>query len=381
MTDRLLIEPRDVLILRGNRLFGEAGSYGESLIPPWPSLAAGALRSALLVHDGVDPVAFGRGQADHPTIGSRDKPGRFAVLGFHLARRRNGSVETLHPIPADLDVVDHREHHCDNYRFELRRLTPKNLAAGIKSSSPLAQLAVQSSDAQAKPAKGLWLTQAGFTDYLSGAVPAAETLVRSEELWKIDPRVGVALDGTYGRARDGALFTTETVAFRKDVGFVVAARGSGGLPDSGTLRFGGDGRAAGWQRIDHKFDSPDLAEIARNGRCRLVLTAPGLFPDGWLPPGVTSDDGEYRFELHGVRARVSCAAVPRAGVVSGWDLARRKPKPAQRAVPPGSVYWFEDLEATPEALGKLAVSGLWPATGDNAVRRAEGFNRFVFAHY
>lgn len=37
----VLIEPLDVLILRGNKLFADAGSHGEALMPPWPSVAAG----------------------------------------------------------------------------------------------------------------------------------------------------------------------------------------------------------------------------------------------------------------------------------------------------------------------------------------------------
>ena len=55
------IEPLDVLFLRGNKLFGDPGSYGEALIPPWPSAAAGALRSRLLADAGVDLAAFARG--------------------------------------------------------------------------------------------------------------------------------------------------------------------------------------------------------------------------------------------------------------------------------------------------------------------------------
>ena len=50
--------------------------------------------------------------------------------------------------------------------------------------------------------------------------------------------------------------------------------------------------------------------------------APFPFAEGWLPTGVTrTADGAYRLDLHGVRARLVCAAVPRAEVVSGWDLA------------------------------------------------------------
>ena len=51
------IEPLDVLFLRGNQLFGEPGSYGEALMPPWPSVAAGALRTRILADDGFDAAS------------------------------------------------------------------------------------------------------------------------------------------------------------------------------------------------------------------------------------------------------------------------------------------------------------------------------------
>jgi CRISPR-associated protein Cmr3 len=76
-----------------------------------------------------------------------------------------------------------------------------------------------------------------------------------------------------------------------------------------------------------------------------------------------------------------CAAVPRHEVISGWDLARWQPKPALRAVPTGSVYWLDELEATPEALRKLASQELWSEPCEDAERRAEGFNRITFAAY
>jgi CRISPR-associated protein Cmr3 len=112
----------------------------------------------------------------------------------------------------------------------------------------------------------------------------------------------------------------------------------------------------------------------------LVLTTPGLFQRGWLPTGMIVDaDGTFRFDLHGVRARLVCAAVPRPEVISGFDLATWRPKPALRAAPAGSVYWLDEVEAAPEALRKLAEIGLWPNDLYNDARRAEGFNRLTFA--
>ena len=42
-TTSCFIEPLDVLFLRGNQLFGEPGSYGEALMPPWPSVPGAPL--------------------------------------------------------------------------------------------------------------------------------------------------------------------------------------------------------------------------------------------------------------------------------------------------------------------------------------------------
>ena len=52
------IEPLDVLFLRGNQLFGEPGSYGEALMPPWPCVYLGCLWCRLFVFVFVDMAVF-----------------------------------------------------------------------------------------------------------------------------------------------------------------------------------------------------------------------------------------------------------------------------------------------------------------------------------
>jgi len=380
MSRHFFITPHDVLFLRGNKLFGDAGSYGESLVPPWPSMAAGALRSALLVHDEIDLAGFAAGSVQHASIGNVDQPGAFAISGFHLARKSGHGIETLHALPADLHVISANQDD-DRSKLLIRRLVPNASAPGIQTSASLAKLATLATDTQSKPETGLWLTQSGFADYLAGQIPQSDALVKSQQLLALDPRVGVALEAASGRARDGALFTSEAVALHDHVGFIAGAEGAEGLPDRGLLRLGGDARAASFQQVEHQPAAISTEDILNTGRCRLVLTAPGIFDDGWLPPGMTCDGDSYRFELHGVSGRLVCAAVPRAEVVSGWDLAQRQPKPALRVAATGSVYWLEELAGDTSALCKLANHGLWPASAYDTQRRAEGFNRFVFATY
>jgi CRISPR-associated protein Cmr3 len=332
----------------------------------------------MLAHERVDLAAFARGEIRHAELGTPAKPGTFAVRTFQLARRfADGRVEVLVAPPADLVISEH-----EDKTTTVRRLHPQPLAQGLLSSSALPWLPVLAEDKRGKPASGYWLTQAGWQSYLTGDVPAATELIKSSALWGIDHRVGVGLDADTRRAADGKLFSVQAVAMKKrehegsfDVGFVAVVTGAT-LPKTGMLRLGGDGRAAAMHSVTCEMPKADFSTMAKAKRCRIVLSSPGIFAEGWRPTGV---DAEGRFDLHGVRGRLVCAAVARAETVSGWDLSQQKPKPAQRVAPTGSVYWLDELDTTPEALGKLAAGGLWTEPCEDARRRAEGFNRIAIA--
>lgn len=371
------IEPLDVLFMRGNKLFGEAGSFGEALVPPRPSIAAGALRSRMLEEAGMDPQAFAQGRAAHPQLGTPQAPGPFTLTAFHLARRLNdGRVEGVFALPADLVVEE-----AEGGAVRISRLRPlAHAARGLESSYPLPMPPVLAQQQRVKPASGYWLTEAGWRAYLAGATPAPTQLEKSSALWTFDIRVGIGLDRHSRRAAEHQLFSTQGVAFKQGVGFLTVVRGAD-PPQEGMLRFGGDGRAAAVHAVSYSPPQPDYQALSAAGRCRLVLTSPGIFTQGWLPNGFRRQGDDYCFELHGVRGRLVCAAVPRAEVVSGWDLAQGRPKGAQRAAPTGSVYWLEELEAAPDALRTLVERGLWSESCEDVHRRAEGFNRLILAAY
>lgn len=381
------IEPLDVLFLRGNKLFGDPGSHGESLVPPWPSAAAGALRSQLLAHEGVDLAGFAKGQINHPSLGKPNAPGPFAITDFSVSRQlADGKLQTLHALPADLVVTEEdiplnsqagkvKPHHIQSLR-------PQAPHPGLLSSGGFAQVPVLAETERRKATSGLWISQQGWQRYLNGQLPSAEQdLIKTSELWAIDSRVGIGLNAVTRSADDGKLFTAQAVAFKPGVGFLASVRGAA-LPTQGTLRLGGDGRAASIQSVAHQAPQANLQAIAALGRCRVVLTTPGLFTNGWLPNGFQIEsDGHHWLKLCGVRARLVCATVPRSETISGWDLAKWQPKAALRSAPGGSVYWLDQLLATPESLGKLADNGFWSEHCEDIHRRSEGFNRFTFAAY
>lgn len=362
--------PLDVLFLRGNQLFGEAGSYGEALMPPWPSVAAGAIRSHMLAGDGIDLAAFAAGQAAHPQLGTPAQPGSFLLEQFQIARQTDQGAELILPLPADLIVSQ-----ADDGTPSVTPLHPTALHPQIATSSPLPLVPVLAQSGRSKAASGWWLLQSGWQKYLQGQTPAADNLVHSRDLWAYDERIGIGLNEGTRSAADGKLFTARAVALKDGVGFAVAASGAT-LPASASLRLGGDGRAAQLHSTPITWPQPDYAAIAQAGRCRIVLTSPGIFLDGWRLPGMAADG---QLTLPGISACVVAASVNRAETVSGWNLAQRQPKAARKAAGSASVYWLDGLQATPEALGKLVAHGLWLDPCEDAQRRAEGFNRLALA--
>lgn len=371
------IEPLDVLYLRGNALFGDPGSFGEAMIPPWPSVAAGALRSRMLVDDGVDMTIFGRGEINHATLGTPQQPGSFCLRTFQLAQRQpNGEIHPLFPLPADLVISESAAQGA----LQVSALTPTQVNSGVASSFHMPLLPVLAEKERSKPSTGYWLKPSGWQRYLQGALPSSGDLIHASELWKLDARVGVGLDTDKGSTAEGKLFSAQAIVFEPQVGFIVVV--SGAVPPSaGTLRFGGDGRAAAVTIASMKQPQTDLALLMQVRRCRLILSSPGLFTEGWLPTGCTREGEHYWLNAPGIRARLVSAAVPRAEVISGWDIAAHQPKPAQRIAPTGSVYWLDELDADIEALSAWLMQGLWSTRCEDEVRRAEGFNRFNLAAY
>ena len=377
MTAFYFVQPLDVLMIRGNKSFGSAGEHGEAVMPPWPSLFAGAFRSALLGKDAAQLARFASGErlpgALGEVLGTPAEPGSFAINWISLAQASSAAkIDAVMPLPADLVAFD-------DDKAPLVTLNPAALPPGSAATNELPLTALLRLAKQIKPETGRWLDGAGLIAHLAGELPAST--LKSNGLYRRETRLGIALDAGSRTAQDGALYTTEAIAFNTSTGFLVGIEGDGGqLPDSGRLRLGGDGKGAIYTRCDY---APPAAppSIAADRRFRLILATPGIFTGGWLPDGVNGQgERDFRLQGKGFSARLTCAAVPRFDTISGWDLALQRPKTAQRVAPAGSVYWFDRLEGDAGKLAAWVAGGLW---GDNhdRQRRAEGFNRAWLAHW
>jgi len=397
------VRPTDSLFVRGHLAFGDAGEHGSSAMPPPPSLFAGAFRSAMLGQDARQLTELlTRGACSDAALaqclGTPAGPGMFRITWLTLAAEpvAGGVPEPIAALPADLLMLGQ----------SFVGLEPRATSPGVQSAGELPLRATLVSAKQEKPKGGIYLRSQGLALHLQGQALQAAHGLESRYLYQRDPRLGIGLNPDAHSAEEGHIYTTEGFAFSPgddskhqgaatsatsassaksatsatfaSTGFLVGLRGAGDLlPAQGVLRLGGDGRSAHYRRVS--FTTPTPTSIpGKAKRFRLLLQTPALFSQGWLPEGVTQqDDQSYRLQGNGFSARLACAALGRRETVSGWDLYQWQPKPAQAAVPAGSVYWFDDFAGDAGKLATWVDQGLWPHNPDalQQLRRAEGYNR------
>lgn len=176
------------------------------------------------------------------------------------------------------------------------------------------------------------------------------------------------------------IYTTDTIALTPGTKIVVGVDGAEELlPKDGLLRLGGDGHAAKIVK-SREIAIPQVQNMGIS--FRVILSAPGIFEEGWLPPGVEKAEGRYLLRAKDFTAQLLALTAKRHEVISGWDLAQGKPKTAHRVVPAGSVYWFEQVEGTKEGRDawckEVLQRGWWPSKERFSVeqrrRQSEGFN-------
>lgn len=170
-------------------------------------------------------------------------------------------------------------------------------------------------------------------------------------------KIGIARDAQTHSSQENALYRLDMRRLAKQLPYD-QHRGKGGLqfntirivvtvtlPENlpedqfvpsgghGYIKLGGEGKGAYFRKLDQpeiRLPQPSI----QGDVFTLYLATPAIFAQGWKPSWV--DSGAY----NGLKLRLLAAAVGQYQPIGGFDMQKRIPKPLQRAVPAGSVYYF-----------------------------------------
>ncbi len=384
-----LVEPRDPLIARDGR--PSALGRFESLAFPYPSVVAGAARTRM---------ASPRGAFEHPNPRQLLEIAVHGPLLAELHGEGDGVSSLLAPAPLDALLYGAAEEETpEKDEVVLHRLRPRPLekGAGTDTLSERGLVPVETDPPvrgkpYAKPPR-YWRWQA-FEDWLVSPGNQACVSVASLGIdsFPEERRAHLAMRRGERVGEDGALFETAGYRFLSGAKgklaprrFALALRAGKGDGDLSLRRelapLGGERRLARWRPADRDWPEPPTGlfeTIALRGHARLILLTPAVFREGALPGW----NGSFLpvAGCENVRVAIRAAIVPRAEVVSGWDLTidngrgkkRGRPKPSRRLAPAGSVY-FVDFNGTEEEIRRWCRSVWLAPTSDAPQDRRDGF--------
>ena len=156
-----------------------------------------------------------------------------------------------------------------------------------------------------------------------------------------EPKTGIGRDNSTHTTREGLLYRAEMKRF-KSLNFVVDFEDME-LPESGFLKLGGDGKMVEYKKIE-KFNTLDPQIPSENKRFKLYFLTPTIFKNGWLPAWINEKDmtGIY----NGLTLKLLTACTGKSVNIGGFDMKETNPKAIKKAVPAGSVYYFEIIEGS-----------------------------------
>ncbi|MBN1830356.1 MAG: type III-B CRISPR module-associated protein Cmr3 [Deltaproteobacteria bacterium] len=385
------IEPLDVLLFRDSRPF-DAGEQARAtgIFPPTGLPFAGALRSRIIKKQGI---AFSdykdkENKKGWDLVGSPDDFGPLSFAGPFLTLGRN---HARYPIPRDL--VKTKEGHLE--RLKLVECAKDSGA----SSPPCLSCHLVSGGGETNEAEDGYLDDVEFMHYLKNDVTPK---MQGEAVAVNEPRVGIGRNAA-GTAEKGLIYTAVyTRLVKKDknkerAAFLFRMQSENGgeealLGEKGIISLGGEARSAYFSVLkeeeapslfSEKTKNELLGKLTGKSKFKLCLLTPAVFKKGWLPDGIDEqgeeDNKSYFFSLgDGVKARLVAAAVGKRREIGGWNLAARGPRPLKRAVPAGSVYFFQTAKALTKEQANVLMdtfhlkTAMNHSSGDQAARYLRG---------
>lgn len=364
-----LIESLAPLVFRAGKPFGSQASAQE-LTFPLPSTGAGLVRYLALSQGKV---------ADSYKDSDYQKLLQLQCYGVYLAKFDDDKKPTIFvPKPANVLCLE------INGNKELIRLAPKAFDDECGSDLPKGLLPIQpqfdNEKSKGKPKNDIHYWQLDdVIKWQKGEKLDYDTIAENGlKSIPIDIRTHNALDDESLAVSDSDLFQTASfdMSYQKNgndfddkrLGFVILSEQT---LDDDVATLGGERRLSYFKKLPQNpvLTHATAQDINRAGGFCLTFLTPAIFERGYLPSWI--DDESKTGKLpSGATVKLTAVAVERWQAVSGWDSRDWKPKATRRAVPVGSVYWFD---VSGQTLSDDDVAFLSQPLADNAYDKADGF--------
>ena len=332
------IKPLDTLFFRDGRPFTMGSeTWAEPIFPPYPSTVYGAIRTWLIFERG-DLEKFKSGDFKEE-LGTPEKKGTLKIRGPFISLKN-----TLYfPVPKDL-LKEKGKKEGKLYDIDL-----VNKPGILIADYNLNQCLINKSDNELDESDEV-LDVSSLKDYLEGKKMEYRN-TNKDEIFLREPKTGIKRSRKSLSSEEGYLYRIPMVRVNKDVSLYVEIEGISNHPNTGLIHLGGEGKTAKINKVNN-----DLLESLKNLEFqfeqkifKIYLATPAIFEKGWIPAWL--DENNFEGNYNGIKLKLIAGSIGKYILIGGWDLAKKKPKPMYKAVPAGSVYYFQILDnLTPDKI-------------------------------
>ncbi len=314
------IRPLDTFFFRDGKPFSLGQeTWADGIFPPSPSILYGALRA---VYFSECPDDFNDANTpDDPTLKLKIK-GIFLEIGKQLYL----------PVPDDFVITEKGKKH-------LLEIVQDNHVSSNKIPSLVTTLTTTKETIADRESNALF-QKVYYQRYLKGKTDCQIT----KDYLQSEPKIAFKKNDATMTVDEESLHRVGTQRFFKkdeNVSIVIDFEGLN-IPDHGLMKLGGEGKIASYETIDKenytRIEYPTLTDKY----FKICLATPALFKQGWLPNWI--NEKTFEGEFNNLKLKLLTAIVGKPVLVGGFDMKENKPKPMYKAVPAGSVYYFELLE-------------------------------------
>lgn len=304
------IKALDTLIFQDGKPFDKSGdNWGNSLVLPTPSTIYGALRATYFANNPSELVKAN--EDDDPT---KDLKINFISLQYENR------------------LIFHSPKDCVELNGKVINLV---LEENHLTNSPLKYIFSSKEDVDSLDRA--YLKESRLKRYLLnkniGYFEKEESFISRES------KIGIGLNRKTKTTSEGLLYRVEMLRY-KDLKIVVDFDGLA-FERSGLMQLGGEAKGTTFEQIE-SLDVPKIENLSSN-RFKLYLLTPALFNKGWYPSWIDAKN-DFIGEINGFKLKLIASAIGKYQSIGGFDMKKREPKEMMKAVPSGSVYYFEILE-------------------------------------
>jgi len=296
--------PVDTLFFRGAQPMNLGENHTVShIFPPPARTLSGALRTAVLITNGISFEDYGNGKASaeiYASIGQAGKTAPFNLIGPLFM------LESDVYVPAPYSWFTEKDKDKNKENGKVKVVKGRHLKSRMLKSEVHQLIWAKGEKGDMVSLGGMWIKKQDLH--------SAERMIEvktSEEFFENEPRTGIALEKNR-KVREGHLYSFNHARLKKDVCIFFGTDRTLPLKDSGVLKIGAEQRFGWYEKLNDKDDM--------------------RFPDeGNLYLSLSNMEGSEE-------ANDSVVATGKILYYGGWDLKTGFHKPMQGFFPAGTVF-------------------------------------------